>query len=138
TDGYGRVRFWVPVSGAFLFVRGMVGDNAPRPSAGILLAFTVVLLTVLTGQAQTAAVTLALVGGTVYNSPFDEPIRDGVILIGDGNVIAVGRRTSLHVPEQARVIDCGGLTITAGFWNSHVHFLQRKWADAESLAAPEL
>src|SRR5262249_53333681 len=73
-----------------------------------------------------------------YNSPFDEPIRDGVILIGDGNVIAVGRRTSLRVPEQARVIDCGGLTITAGFWNSHVHFLQRKWAGAESLAGPEL
>jgi hypothetical protein len=31
-----------------------------------------------------------------------------------------------------------GLTITAGFWNSHVHFLQRKWADAATLPESEL
>jgi imidazolonepropionase-like amidohydrolase len=34
----------------------------------------------------------------------------------------------------ARVLDCNGLTLTAGFWNSHVHFIEPKWADAA--AAP--
>jgi len=115
-----------------------VGERAHRTSARILMAFAVALFIVPTGEGETDAVTLALVGGTIYTSPSDEPIRDGVILIGDATVVRVGRRTSVRVPKQARVIDCGGLTITAGFWNSHVHFLQRKWADAATLPAPEL
>jgi hypothetical protein len=36
------------------------------------------------------------------------------------------------------VLDCSGLTITAGFWNSHVHFFERKWANAATIPAPEL
>ncbi len=42
------------------------------------------------------------------------------------------------MPANAKVIDCAGLTITAGFWNSHVHFFERKWADAASIPAAEL
>lgn len=36
------------------------------------------------------------------------------------------------------VIDCTGLTVTRGFWNSHVHFFERKWAEAASIPADEL
>jgi imidazolonepropionase-like amidohydrolase len=36
------------------------------------------------------------------------------------------------------LLDCSGLTITAGFWNSHVHFFERKWANAAEIPAPEL
>jgi len=40
----------------------------------------------------------------------------------------------------ARIIDCSGGTVTAGFWNSHVHFTGAAFraadtAPAESLAA---
>ncbi|HJW93795.1 MAG TPA: amidohydrolase family protein [Thermoanaerobaculia bacterium] len=38
----------------------------------------------------------------------------------------------------SEVIDCTGLTITRGFWNSHVHFFERKWADAASIPRDEL
>jgi len=82
--------------------------------------------------------TLALVGGTVYASPTDAPIRDAVVLVRDGRIAAVGDRRSLRVPQDVQIIDCAGLTITAGFWNSHVHFLQRKWADAAKTPASEL
>ena len=81
---------------------------------------------------------LALVGGTIYASPTEPPIRDGVIVIDAGKIATVGRRASVRVPRGIEVIDCSGLTITAGFWNSHVHFLQRKWTDAATLPAPEL
>jgi imidazolonepropionase-like amidohydrolase len=36
------------------------------------------------------------------------------------------------------VLDCRGLTVTAAFWNSHVHFFERKWANAADLPAAEL
>ena len=62
---------------------------------------------------------LALVGGTIYASPTEEPIRNGVILIDGDKIVAVGRRASVRVPRGTSVIDSTGSTITAGFWNSH-------------------
>ncbi len=80
----------------------------------------------------------ALVGGTIYVSPAEEPIRDGVVLLRSGKIAAVGGRALLeHFPAD-RSIDCSGLSIAAGFWNSHVHFFERKWADAGAIPAPEL
>lgn len=85
----------------------------------------------------TAEPPLALVHATIYPNPTDSPIRDGVVLIRDGKIAAVGGN-SLRVPAGTQTLDCTGLTITAGFWNSHVHFMQRKWANAGKIAAPEL
>ncbi|HUI57143.1 MAG TPA: amidohydrolase family protein [Bryobacteraceae bacterium] len=81
---------------------------------------------------------LALVGGTVYASPTADPVHGGVVLIQDGKITAVGSRASVEVPPATRSLDCSGLTITAGFWNSHVHFFERKWADAAAIPAAEL
>ncbi len=81
---------------------------------------------------------IALVGGTIYVSPTDDPIRDGVILVRGGKIAAVGHKASLEVPPGIQTLDCSGLTITAGFWNSHVHFMERKWADAAKIPAQEL
>jgi len=81
---------------------------------------------------------LALAGGTVYTSPTHEPLRDGVVLVRDGTIAAVGPREQVRIPEQARSIDCAGRAITAGFWNSHVHFMERKWSDAATISADEL
>jgi imidazolonepropionase-like amidohydrolase len=81
---------------------------------------------------------LALVGGTIYASSTEEPVQDGVVLIQDGKIVAVGSRTSIQVPRTVQQLDCSGLTITAGFWNSHVHFFERKWANAATIPGPEL
>jgi imidazolonepropionase-like amidohydrolase len=90
------------------------------------------------GQARTTGGPLALVGGTIYPSPTDEPIRGGVVLVQDGKVAAVGTNASVRLPRNIQTIDCSGLTLTAGFWNSHVHFFERKWANVEAIAASEL
>jgi imidazolonepropionase-like amidohydrolase len=82
--------------------------------------------------------TLALSGATVWVSPLEEPLRDTVVLIRGRDIAAVGPRASQKIPPNAQVVDCSGLTITAGFWNSHVHFFERKWADAGALPADEL
>src|ERR1700686_3838445 len=81
---------------------------------------------------------LALAGGTIYIGPTEEPIRDGVVLIHGGTIAAVGSSAHVQLPRAARTLDCSGLTITAGFWNSHVHFFERKWANAAAIPPPEL
>jgi imidazolonepropionase-like amidohydrolase len=80
----------------------------------------------------------ALTGGTIYVSPADEPIRDGVVLIHRAAIAAVGGRALVEIPDAAETLDCSGLTITAGFWNSHVHFFERKWANVAATPAPEI
>jgi imidazolonepropionase-like amidohydrolase len=100
-----------------------------------LLLLPVVLLAA--GAAQRTG-GLALVGGTIYVSPTEEPIRNGVVLINDGKIAAVGAKGQVKIPASAQVIDCAGRTITAGFWNSHVHFMERKWVDAANAPASEL
>src|SRR5579872_2845793 len=80
---------------------------------------------------------LALVGGTVYISAQDAPVSDGVVLIKDGKISAAGPRNIL-VPHGSEIIDCTGCTVVPAFWNSHVHFFERKWSAAAEIPGPEL
>jgi imidazolonepropionase-like amidohydrolase len=89
-------------------------------------------------QERTPAGALALVGGTIYVGPTEDPIRDGVVIIRGGKIDAVGQRSSLQIPQNLETLDCAGLTIVAGFWNSHVHFMERQWAGAADIPAAEL
>ena len=54
------------------------------------------------------------------------------MVIRGGRIAAVGARGSTAVPEGATVIDAGGATVLAGFWNCHVHFSQPVWSGAAS------
>ena len=89
-------------------------------------------------SAPARAETLALAGGRVYASPDATPLTDAVVLTTDGVITAIGSRSDVSVPPDARVIDCTGKTVVAGFWNSHVHFTQAMWAKAASAPAVSL
>ena len=78
------------------------------------------------------AQTLALVGGSVYASPDAAPLPDAVVVTSGGAITAIGSRREVQIPPDARVIDCTGKTVVAGFWNSHVHFTQAVWRNAAS------
>jgi imidazolonepropionase-like amidohydrolase len=77
---------------------------------------------------------LALVGARIYPSPTEPPIENGSILIHNGHILAVGPSATITVPRDATVIDCQGLVVTAGFWNSHVHILTPGLLHAEKLS----
>ncbi|MEP6573302.1 MAG: amidohydrolase family protein [Gemmatimonadota bacterium] len=72
----------------------------------------------------------ALVGGTAYLSPDAAPLNDAIVLVEHGRITAIGTRADTPIPATMRRIDCTGLTITSGFWNSHVHFTQPFWENA--------
>jgi imidazolonepropionase-like amidohydrolase len=81
---------------------------------------------------------LALVGGTVYASPTAAPLSDAVVVVSRGAITAMGNRSNVQVPQGARVINCTGKSLTAGFWNSHVHFTEPAWQGAASAPADGL
>ena len=81
---------------------------------------------------------LALVGCKIYASAAAAPVADGTVVVSDGVISAVGARDAVQVPNDARVIDCAGKTVVAGFWNSHVHFTGPAWTNAANASAAEL
>jgi len=84
------------------------------------------------------AQTLVLKGGSLYASPDAAIISDAVVVTSAGVITAVGRAGEVPLPPDARVIDCSGKTIVAGFWNSHVHFTEAVWQDFENAPAAPL
>lgn len=81
---------------------------------------------------------LALVGGKIYPSPTEPAIERGSILARDGRIVAVGPTDAVKIPHDATVIDCKGLVVTAGFWNSHVHILTPGLLHAENLSSQQI
>jgi imidazolonepropionase-like amidohydrolase len=75
-------------------------------------------------------------GAKVFPSPDDAPLANASIVIHDGKIAAVGQNVS--VPAGATKLTCADCYVFAGFWNSHVHFTEPKWANAATEAAPVL
>jgi len=86
------------------------------------IGVTICLLLALGTMPAHGARDLAVVGGTIYPAPDAPVISNGIVVIRDGAIVAVGTRDSVPVPTNADLLDCSGLSIVAGFWNSHVHF----------------
>lgn len=64
----------------------------------------------------------AFVGAKIYLSPDAAPIENGVIVVSGGKIKAVGLSDQIIIPNGAKIISTDGKAITAGLWNSHVHF----------------
>ena len=103
----------------------------------LLFAASCATTPVATPSGDAARVT-ALVGGRVQSAPDAAVIDDGVVLVRDRVITAVGTRAQVTVPPGATIVDCAGATVLAGFWNSHVHFTQPVWNDAASAPAERL
>jgi imidazolonepropionase-like amidohydrolase len=112
----------------------------PRMNGNLVrLAFCFFVLIDAAGASAPAnAQTLALVGGKVYASPDATPLDDAVVVTTNGVIAAIGSRSEVQIPADARVIDCAGKTVVAGFWNSHVHFTEAVWKNADSAPAAPL
>ena len=104
----------------------------------IRFAISLLLSIVLFASGSSRASDLALIGAKVYPSPTDPPIENGTILVRDGHILAVGPSPTIKIPHDATLIDCTGLVVTAGFWNSHVHILTPGLLHVRDSRIPEL
>ena len=48
-------------------------------------------------------------------------IEDGVVVVTDNRIVAVGPRDSVEIPDSARTIDVSGKTLVPGFIDTHYH-----------------
>ncbi|MBT5073580.1 MAG: amidohydrolase family protein [Kordiimonadaceae bacterium] len=83
-----------------------------------------IILSLLTLSAVTATAgegTLAFVGARIIDGTAAEPMEDGVVVITDGRIRAVGPRSAVTIPGDAKLIDVRGKTIMPGLVNAHGH-----------------
>ncbi len=65
----------------------------------------------------------AIVGARVYADPAAAALDDGLVIVRNGRISAVGTSEKLAIPPGMKVISGKGRTLVAGFWNSHVHLM---------------
>jgi imidazolonepropionase-like amidohydrolase len=65
--------------------------------------------------------TTAITGGRVWEGTNAAPIEDGVVVIEDDRITAVGPRGQTPVPADATLIDAAGATVLPGLCDVHVH-----------------
>lgn len=93
-------------------------------ATGLLLTLVVPLLTAceqgsLDRDPELGEV-FVLEGATVYTSAAAQPIDDGVVVVVDGMIEAVGARGAVPLPASARRVSVAGLTLLPGLWNADV------------------
>lgn len=76
------------------------------------------------------AQTIALVGGDIVDGLTNVTQKDMVLLVKDGRIAAIGSRSTMEIPNDAKVIDVTGKTLMPGLWDMHAHSNQVQWAPA--------
>jgi imidazolonepropionase-like amidohydrolase len=101
----------------------------------VLLAIVAALLAL---SSPTRAADLAIVGATVHPSPTAAAIAKATVIVRNGRIERVGMATEVRVPAGTTVMDATGMTMVAGFWNSHVHLTAPDLLNAKSRPAAVL
>ncbi|CUS46203.1 MAG: amidohydrolase family protein [Pseudomonadota bacterium] len=78
------------------------------------------------------AETIAFTGARVIDGTGRAPIANGVVVVADGKITAVGTRAHTPIPAGATRIDVTGKTIMPGIVNAHGHL----FFDAKSAIPP--
>ncbi|HSI75067.1 MAG TPA: hypothetical protein VK957_04215, partial [Lunatimonas sp.] len=84
------------------------------------------LLSCATSEQVTEHPYTAFVGATIIDGSGNEPIPNGVLLLQNHRIVAVGSREEVTLPDEAEVIEVIGKTIIPGLINGHGHVGQAK------------
>ena len=74
----------------------------------------------LAGLPAVAAAATAFIGATILPIS-DGPIENGVLVIEDGRIVAVGAAGDVSIPRNANRVDLGGRLIMPGLVDTHSH-----------------
>ncbi|MGD9630943.1 MAG: amidohydrolase family protein [Pyrinomonadaceae bacterium] len=76
--------------------------------------------------------TVVLKAARIIDGTGAPPIVNGVIVILDDTIMAVGPAGRINIPTGARVIDLGDATLLPGFIDAHTHIIGRVLGDPEA------
>lgn len=71
-----------------------------------------------------STVPLALVGGTLIDGTDKPSIPNAVVLIEGDRIVAAGPRSSITIPDGAKIVDVTGKFLLPGLWDMHAHLYQ--------------
>lgn len=74
--------------------------------------------------------TVVLRAARIIDGTGAAPIRDGVVVVTDERIVAVGAASAVRVPAGARQVNLGDVTLMPGFIDLHVHLIGREVEDA--------
>ncbi len=83
-------------------------------------------------QPQKGSGTVVLHAARVVDGTGAAPIVNGVVVVTDDRIVAVGTEASVKVPAGATRIELGDATLLPGFVDAHVHLIGRDLADPGS------
>jgi imidazolonepropionase-like amidohydrolase len=84
---------------------------------------TVLALLSCAAPAVSAQAPVAIVHGQIIDGNGGPPLRDGVVLIENGQISRVGAASAIPVPHSARVIDATHKSVLPGLADLHVHLM---------------
>lgn len=64
---------------------------------------------------------IAITGAIIIDGTGGTPIENGCVIVTNGVISAVGKKTDIEIPGNAQVVDARGLTLLPGFIDSHFH-----------------
>jgi imidazolonepropionase-like amidohydrolase len=99
----------------------------------ISLTLALCLPTVALTQAPTNPIkgsgTVVLKAARVIDGTGAAPIQNGVVVVTDDRIVAVGPASSVTIPSGARTVDLGNATLLPGFIDAHTHVIGRTLGD---------
>jgi imidazolonepropionase-like amidohydrolase len=99
----------------------------------ISLTLALCLPTVALTQAPTNPLkgsgTVVLKAARLIDGTGAAPIQNGVVVVTDDRIVAVGPASSVTIPSGARTVDLGNATLLPGFIDAHTHVIGRTLGD---------
>jgi imidazolonepropionase-like amidohydrolase len=80
--------------------------------------------------------TVALRAARVIDGTGSAAIANGVVVVTDDRIVAVGKQGTVTIPAGARVVDLGDATLLPGFIDAHTHIIGRELMDPQANDAP--
>ena len=102
------------------------------------LAFATALLTgagLAQSQEAKGSGMVVLRAARVIDGTGAAPIANGVVVVTEDKIVAVGAQGSVSIPPGARTIDLGDATLLPGFIDAHTHIIGRELNDPQGADA---
>ena len=99
------------------------------PAAALLLA---PVPAVVHAQELKGSGTVALRAARLIDGTGAAAITNGVVVVTDDKIVAVGKQGSVNIPAGATLVDLGDVTLLPGFVDAHTHIIGRELADPQA------
>lgn len=72
----------------------------------------------------------AIIGADIVDGLSDTTLKGMTMIIENGHIKAIGKKSEIKIPENAEIINAIGKTLIPGLWDMHAHSNQVQWAPA--------